>query len=869
MTLPKKTLLAIVIVFAGLIGGVYTASSTILLNSLRQAEEQHTRQAVAGVSSVFSQTEEDFSNRLVDWSAWDDTCTFIEDANKEYIKSNLIPESLEVLKINLALYIQPSGKIVFGTGFDRIHQEYTAIPTALRSQLSPQSPLLQHFNPKSSLQGIVLLPEGPMIITSQPIVTSERKGPIRGTLIFGRLLDAGEIARMSKMARLPLTIHGLNETKLPPDFQAVRHQLSASNPILVLPLSDKTIAGYALILDIYGKPAVILRVDVPRDIYHQGENSLRYLIASLLVLGSVFGGVILLLLQRLVLSQHKWQQSEEYRKLVAQASESIFLVDADTKQILETNIAFENLLGLSPEVAHKLTLYDLIASERENIDCNLLILKENHQFTGEQQYRRQDGQIVDVEINANLISHDGRDVFCIIVHDITKRKQIEKQLLYDAFHDSLTGLANRALFMERLDHALQLTKRHENYTFAVLFLDLDRFKVINDSLGHMAGDQLLIALAQRLQICLRSSDTFARLGGDEFAILIENSSNATRIVERIQQQLKLPFNLDDQEIYASASIGVILNTIGYDRPEDLLRDADTAMYRAKAGGKARHEVFDISMHDQAVALLHLENDLRRAVNNRELQLHYQPIESLESEKIVGFEALVRWQHPTRGLISPTEFIPLAEDTGLILALGRWVLEEACRQLRAWQVQFPAHPPLTISVNLSIKQFAQVNLVEQISQILQETNLAPSSLKLEITESLLMENQESVTALMQQLKALGVSLSLDDFGTGYSSLNYLHRFPIDTLKIDRSFINRMEFGNESWEIIRAIAMLTNALNIDVIAEGIETKEQLAQLRTLECKYGQGYFFSKPLDSATATTLIIQELNNITNNLVLQY
>lgn len=257
------------------------------------------------------------------------------------------------------------------------------------------------------------------------------------------------------------------------------------------------------------------------------------------------------------------------------------------------------------------------------------------------------------------------------------------------------------------------------------------------------------------------------------------------------------------------------------------------------------------------------------MNNCELQLHYQPIVSLESDKIVGFEALVRWQHPTRGLISPAEFIPLAEDTGLIIALGRWVLEEACRQLRVWQVQFPAQPPLTISVNLSVKQFAQVNLVEQISQILQQTNLPPCSLKLEITESLLMENQESVTVVIQQLKALGVSLSLDDFGTGYSSLNYLHRFPIDTLKIDRSFVSRMEFGNESWEIVRAIAMLTNALDIDVIAEGIETKEQLAQLSTLDCKYGQGYFFSKPLDSATATALILQKIQFMNNNLVLQY
>ena len=431
MTLPKKPLLAMVITFAGLIGVLYAASSTILLNSIRQAEEKHTRQAVTGVSSSFIQTQDDFNYRLADWSMWDDTYTFAQDANEDYIAENLTPEALTILDVNLALFVQPSGRLVYGTGVDIIHQRKILVPAALQAHLSPQNLLLQHPNPESSTTGILLLPEAPILISSRPILTNEGKGPSRGTLIFGRFLDAAFIAKLSRISRLPVSVYAVNDKKLPRDFQAVRDSLGDS--IIVRPLSEQIIAGYTLIPDIYGKPAVILRVEVPREIYHQGQNSLRYLIASLLIAGLVFGGIILLLLQRLVLSQRKWQQSEEYRKLVAQASESIFLVDADTKQIMETNTAFENLLGLSPEVAHKLTLYDLIASERENIDCNLLILKENHQFTGEQQYRRQDGQIIDVEINANLISHDGREVFCIIVHDITKRKQIEKQLLHDAF----------------------------------------------------------------------------------------------------------------------------------------------------------------------------------------------------------------------------------------------------------------------------------------------------------------------------------------------------------------------------------------------------------------------------------------------------
>lgn len=699
MTLPKKTLLAIVIVLTGLMGGLYTTSSTILLNSLRQTEEQNTRRTVAGVLSAFDQTKADIKDTYSTWAAWDDTYAFVKNGNKNFIEINFSLDSLALTKIDLAVITQSSGKLMYGTGFDKIRHKKTLLPETLKLHLSPQDRLLQHSHTKSSLEGVMLVPQGAMILTSLPIVTTKGEGPIRGTMIVGRLLDADEIARLSKIARLPLTVHGLN-AKLPSDFQAVRNQLSVSNPIVVRPLNEKIISGYALIPDIYGKPAVLLRVDIPRDAYRQGQTSLGYLTTSLLILGLVFGGVILLLLRQLILFQRQQQQSEKrYRTLVTQTAEGIFLVNAHTKQIVETNAAFDNLLGYKPKELCKLTLDDIIA---DSDIVNLKSIVSQQHFTGEQQYRRLAGQLVDVEVNINLISHDEKDVFCIIVHDITQRKLIEEQLLHDAFHDPLTGLANRALFMSRLYHSLQLTKRCEDYTFAVLFLDLDRFKVINDSLGHIVGDQLLVAIAQRLQTCLRCSDTFARLGGDEFAVLLENSYNTTAIAERIQQELKLPFNLNGQEIFATASIGVILNTKDYERPEDLLRDADTAMYRAKAGGRARHQVFDISMHDQVVTLLHLENDLRRAIENCELHLHYQPIVSLGSEKIVGFEALVRWQHPTRGFIPPAEFIPLAEDTGLIVPLGSWVLREACYQMRTWQMEFAM--PLSISVNLSVKQF---------------------------------------------------------------------------------------------------------------------------------------------------------------------
>ncbi len=447
--------------------------------------------------------------------------------------------------------------------------------------------------------------------------------------------------------------------------------------------------------------------------------------------------------------------------------------------------------------------------------------------------------------------------FAIVMRDNTERRMAEERTAHEAAHDNLTGLPNRAFFVDHLKRAIARSKRHTDYLFAVLFLDLDRFKNINDSLGHVIADQLLVEIGRKLEAALRPEDMVARFGGDEFVIFlddIQDVRDATRVANRIHEELVSPFNLGGNEVFTSTSIGIALSLHGYDRPEDCLRDADTAMYRAKALGKARHEIFDKSMHDHAVALLQLETDLRRAVERREFRVHYQPIVSLETGRISGFEALLRWQHPERGLISPAEFIGLAEETGLIIPIGQWILGEACRQTRIWQEQIDADPPLAISVNLSSKQFLQTDLIERISQMLLKTGLDARSLKLEITESVVMENAGEATAMIRQLRDLGVELYMDDFGTGYSSLSYLHRFPVSTLKIDRSFINRMSPRNEDSEIVRTIVALAHNLHMEVLAEGVETKEQLAQLKALNCEYGQGYLFSKPMEARAAVALL---------------
>jgi diguanylate cyclase (GGDEF)-like protein/PAS domain S-box-containing protein len=434
--------------------------------------------------------------------------------------------------------------------------------------------------------------------------------------------------------------------------------------------------------------------------------------------------------------------------------------------------------------------------------------------------------------------------------DITDRKVAEQRLLHDAFHDTLTGLPNRSLFMDRLSYAVERAKRRGDYLFAVLYLDLDRFKDVNDSLGHMLGDQLLIASGRLLEGSLRPTDTVARLGGDEFVIMLEDINDvgdATRVAERIQQRLAAPLQLDGHNVSVTASIGIVLSLTGYQRAEDVLRDADIAMYRAKAHGKARYEIFDPAMRDRIMERLTLETQLRQALERQELRVFYQPIVSLETGKMIGLEALARWQHPQRGLVLPAEFIPLAEETGLIIPLDRWVMYEACRQLKDWQSRYTIDEPLTISVNISSKQLGENNLLSAIRNILQETELDPHQLKLEITESAIIENHERTAESFAELQKLGVQIQIDDFGVGYSSLSYLPRFHLDALKIAQSFVSTMEQDNNLLKIIQSIVMLTHGLGMGVIAEGVETEEQLERLRALGCEYGQGYLVSRPLDA----------------------
>jgi len=574
-------------------------------------------------------------------------------------------------------------------------------------------------------------------------------------------------------------------------------------------------------------------------------------------------------------------RSNEKLRLLASAVEhaedSILITTTELErpgpEIVFVNSAFTKMTGYTAEEAIGQTPRILQGPKTDRAVLERLRdnLSQGEVFYGEAINYRKDGMEFYNEWHIEPIRNESNEVthYLAIQRDTTERKEAEKQLYYKAFHDSLTELPNRAMFMKRLEETLAELKEAPEEKFAVLFLDLDCFKAINDSLGHLAGDRLLVALAYRLEACLRQTDTVARLGGDEFGILLREVGSIKEVLavaERIQKEVRKPLVIDGTEIFPTTSIGIVFSGDRYGeaieqcQPSEFLRDADIAMYRAKARGKANAVVFERSMHEEAMARLQLENDLRRALAGKELRLYYQPIVNLATNQITGFEALVRWQHPERGIISPIKFIPLAEETGLIVPLGWWVLQTACRQLRQWQKMFPERENLTMNVNLSGKQFVQKDLSERLEQVLVETGVKQKSkamngsLKLEITESTIVENEDVAVSMLRDFQELGIKLAIDDFGTGYSSLSRLYLFPINTLKIDRSFINLMGEEGERTEIVQTIISLAHGLGKDIVAEGVETPAQLATLQELQCEYGQGYFFSKPVDEKAAMALL---------------
>jgi diguanylate cyclase (GGDEF)-like protein/PAS domain S-box-containing protein len=822
--------------------GQYALARFILLRSFTRFEAEQAIVNTEKVHSTLKAKVKEFDRLLGDWAPWDDAYAFMQNRNDNFVRSNMSASGFTENEIDTLILTDTAGRPVIAKGFNLVEQKPRSVYPAILPLASGQGALLQHKTVDSKMAGILVFPEKLIFVASRPILQSNYEGPIRGTMIMGRCIEAEEIQQINKTLGVVMSLHHRNASTSPLEIQNATQQLSPQRSIFLQAKNEDVMVSYSFVQDIFGKPALVLRTEMNRQIYQQGLASLTYYFWSTFSLVLIFGVLSLLLLER---SQNKLQQSEEQYALAAQgANDGLWDWNIRTNEIYFSP-RWRSILGLqADDLGNRLDawLQRIHPEDRERFQSELFehLQGKTPYFENEYRILNQEQRYCWVLCRGLAVRDTAGKAYRMAGSqtDLTSRRVL---------YDQLTGLSNRTLFRDQLERALKRSKRQSDYLFAVIFLDCDRFKVVNDSLGHLLGDQLLIETAQRLQACIRPGDVVARLGGDEFAVLLENIreiEDATSIATRINQELSRPFNLMGHTAYISASIGIAWNSGDCQQPDDLLRNADTAMYRAKAQGKARYEVFDAEMNIQAKARLELETELRKALENREFALHYQPIISLATTSVIGFEALLRWKHPHR-MISPETFIPVAEETGLIVPIGAWVLQEACNQMVLWQQHYLPGQAWTMSVNLSRKQFSQPDLVEQITQTLQQTELSANNLKLEVTETALMDQPEEIaTQILLALKHLGIQLSIDDFGTGYSSLSCLNAFPIDMLKIDRSFIHQMDNNQKYSEVVSTINTLAHTLGLKVIAEGVETEQQVLKLKMMKCNYAQGYYFAKP-------------------------
>jgi diguanylate cyclase (GGDEF)-like protein len=780
-----------------LITALRLLSSRMLLRSYADLEQQSVTRNLQRAGHAFEQLGSDLHLKTVNWSEWDDTYKFMADHNKAYLESNMAESGLATMQMDVVMLLDTRRRIFFARPVKREAGNKPPVPQRILSALNDDTSSEALFRRREGFFGVIRQPGGPLLISARPILTTTGKGPARGWLLFGRYFDAGEIKRLAERTRLNLQTHQVDSADIPGDCRQALRSLSDSRPLLVRPLDGDTVAGYTQVRDIFNRPLLLMKIQDRRSIYLQGVHSMNYLMRLIVTAALIFSIVTLAVLEFFVLSR------------ISHLSMQVERIGDDSQSLSRVNIPGRDELSW---LAGKINgMLDTLAENARRI-------------------RESEEKLRAYSENLEQIVEE-------------RTQQIEHQ----AFHDALTNLPNRDLFIDRLAHA-QSRARRQKRGVGVIFMDMDNFKLINDSQGHEAGDILLIAIAERLKACVRPGDTIARLGGDEFTVLLEDllcPEDAVGVAGRIMESLRGSIRLPQSEVFASGSIGIAYSVDSTESPEVLLRNADTAMYQAKANGKGGYVVFNQSMNDRVVERMEVEIGLRRALEQGEFRVYYQPLLNLETGRVSGIEALVRWEHPTRGLVSPGQFIPIAEETGLIVPLGYWVLEEACHRTKSWQEEYPDEPPLTVNVNLSGRQLQREDVVERVAAILEKTGLDPQYLKLEITESVLMADLDEAAARLHQLKGLGVKLAIDDFGTGYSSMSTLNAFPVDTVKIDRAFISRLADDEDAAAVVAAIVMLCKTMALDVTGEGIETPEQLAQLQGMGCDTGQGFYFSRPV------------------------
>lgn len=782
-----------------------------------RAEVDSTRIHEALLSKV-----ESLHSKSADWSNWDDTYEFIADSNREYVQSNLTVDSLRSINVDLILILDRKGNHLESIG---VPDEKGIEPnkTWIQSELKEGNLL----DPANSTSGLIQVGNETLLISIRPVFPTSGLPPSRGYIIFARRLDAGLQSELRRVTRQPVHFATLSEDERS-KYEASPSIADAANPT-VQEIDQDELIGTTIARDLLGKPVLALETVYPRKVLAYGKQVGQSASARLIGIALLFALVMILMIERLVLRRVR----SLHHQIAAVGS------DVDGTRIrLEGR---DELALLATQVNTMLARIETGSSALKASEERLRQHNENLEHLVNERTR-------EIEEGAKALRESEER---LRLHNENLERLVEartREIEHQALHDKLTGLPNRALFLDRLGHTLAQSRRSSRES-AVLFIDLDNFKLINDSLGHDKGDILLMTIAERISASVRNGDTVARLGGDEFtAILdgVDDAEEALRVAERILGALKQPIMLGSIETFANASIGLALCSSG-ETANDVLKHADTAMYRAKAAGKAACVIFDPRMNEHAVERLALETAFRKALQLGEIKPVFQPIVDLQTNKVVGSEALARWTHPERGPISPEQFIPIAEDTGLIVPMGYAILEKACAQAKEWIDARPGQP-FTLNVNVSGRQLRGDDIVARVEDVLKRTGLPADCLKLEITESVLLSEGDGAVDRLKALKALGIKLALDDFGTGYSSLSTLRDFPIDTLKIDRAFIRVLGEDESAIAIVEAIAAMARTMKMDVTAEGVETREHESIIRELGVKYGQGYHYAKPMAAA---------------------
>lgn len=810
MKLRNKVLIAISLAWLVFLGLTYVGSRVFLIQSFLDLEKDRADQDLSRVDQALDQISYSLYTFTSDWSHWTDLYDFMQGKKPEFIPNNINMTAFVNSNINFVGYWDKKGKLVVGSGVDTDNSKLIPFPKGLEKYIYPGSLLLDRKDVNKDVRGFILVSPGMMLVAASAVTDGDKAMPILGAMITGRNLNDALVKQITETTKIDLKLFLLNQIKQSDTLQKYLSIISKNKDgHYSIPITHDFLEGYTIIKDINGEPIGMFRMTTPRAIYLTGEKAVNYFLATFVVLGIVFSILMLWLLRVLIIKRLERLDAD--------------VADISAKNAINQRVdahGNDELSFVSSEINHML---DIIQASHDQLEQRV-------------QERTQELQKTNIQLQ----------------QEITERKSVERELIIHkehlvrlAHYDNLTSLPNRVFFNEILNKALNHAKRH-NKVLAVLFVDLDRFKNINDALGHTTGDLVLKEMGNRFSGILRAGDILARLGGDEFIILLNNIGHekfAGPVAEKILAACAQPVKIDTHEFFITASIGICIYPNDGQSLEDLQKNADMAMYKAKRSGGAMYQYYTQEMNVTAREHIKLEAELRRAIQNNEFVLHYQPQLSLKDGTIKHVEALIRWEHPELGMIPPAKFIPLAEETGLILPIGEWALHEACRTAKAWQDE--GYDPITVAVNISPKQFRHQDIAQIVHDVLKETELDAKYLEVEITETAVMDNVDVAISRLNDINTMGVRISVDDFGTGYTSISYLKQFPVSVLKIDQHFIKGIPNNQNDLAITSAVIALGHNLGLEVVAEGVETAEQMQYLADHNCDLIQGYFLSRPL------------------------